>query len=44
MLVSLERVLAEELIARPGALGLITAFGPGFGAELGLLDAPAMAA
>ena len=38
VLASLERLLATETDLRPGALGLVTAFGPGFGAELSLLE------
>jgi alkylresorcinol/alkylpyrone synthase len=38
VLAALHRLLSTEGELRPGALGLITAFGPGFGAELSLLD------
>ncbi|MDI3282062.1 3-oxoacyl-[acyl-carrier-protein] synthase III C-terminal domain-containing protein [Polyangium sp. 15x6] len=39
VLVALDRLLHEHAPLGPGALGLVTAFGPGFCAEIGLLEA-----
>nr|AYM54086.1 3-oxoacyl-acyl-carrier-protein synthase III [Byssovorax cruenta] len=41
VLVALDRLLIDRAKLRPGALGLLSAFGPGFGAELSLLEAVA---
>jgi alkylresorcinol/alkylpyrone synthase len=41
VLVTLDRLLADRPSADPGALGLLSAFGPGFGAELSLLEVAA---
>ncbi|MDC0744249.1 3-oxoacyl-[acyl-carrier-protein] synthase III C-terminal domain-containing protein [Polyangium mundeleinium] len=38
VLVALDQLLHEEGPLGPGALGLVTAFGPGFCAEIGLLE------
>jgi len=38
VLVTLDRLLAERDKLEPGAFGLLSAFGPGFCAELGLLE------
>lgn len=38
VLVTLDRLLARRHELEPGALGLLSAFGPGFCAELGLLE------
>jgi len=38
VLCSLDRLLERRAAERPGALGLLSAFGPGFGAELSLLE------
>jgi predicted naringenin-chalcone synthase len=39
VLAALDRLIHHHPPARPGALGLISAFGPGFCAELGLVEA-----
>ncbi|MDI1430280.1 3-oxoacyl-[acyl-carrier-protein] synthase III C-terminal domain-containing protein [Polyangium sorediatum] len=41
VLVALDQILHEEGPRGPGALGLVTAFGPGFCAEIGLLETTA---
>lgn len=38
VLVALDQLLHDEAPPSPGALGLVTAFGPGFCAEIGLLE------
>jgi alkylresorcinol/alkylpyrone synthase len=41
VLVALDRLLIDRAQIKPRALGLLSAFGPGFGAELSLLEAVA---